>query len=194
VPQAAVAAVFRPLGLETDGLAGADIELLFIQRATRAGDPWSGQMAFPGGRRDPIDPSLQATAMRETVEEVGLDLAPARYLGSLGRQDGGRATNRRIVVSAHAYWLAGPRPELQPNHEVAATVWVPLRHLGDRDRHIEYRYVHPDRENPGREQGLGAEVLFPGIRLDGADQVIWGLTLRFVRELFDRLGRPLVVG
>src|SRR5262245_41364530 len=53
---------------------GAEPELLFIERARREGDPWSGHMAFPGGRRDPKDTDLAATAARETHEEVGLGL------------------------------------------------------------------------------------------------------------------------
>lgn len=184
VPRAAVAAVFRPLRPDrrTSGGPGhVDAELLFIQRASRESDPWSGQMAFPGGRKDPTDPTPQATAMRETDEEVGLDLSPARYLGSLSELDGGRATNRRVIVSAHAYWLDGPRPDLTPNHEVADTVWVPLRDLGDSDRYIDYHYAM-------------AGALFPGIQLDHRHQVIWGLTLRFLGDLFDRLDRPFITG
>ena len=65
--QAAVAAILR----ESEG----KLELLLIRRSSRASDPWSGQMALPGGRRDPSDPSLRQTAIRETLEEVGLDLA-----------------------------------------------------------------------------------------------------------------------
>jgi len=181
VPQAAVAAVFRPVDLGARPGYEADAELLFIQRATREGDPWSGQMALPGGRKDPTDPSPQATAIRETDEEVGLDLSPARYLGSLSEMDGGRATNRRVIVSAHAYWLDGPRPALRHNYEVADTLWVPLRDLGDRDRYIDYHYAM-------------AGAMFPGIQLDRNHQVIWGLTLRFLSDLFQRLDRPFITG
>ncbi len=173
-PRAAVASVFRA---SEDG-PGA--ELLFIQRATKPTDPWSGQMAFPGGRQEPHDPSPQATAARETSEEVGLTLDPAASIGSLSELDGGRANNRRIIVSAHAFWLDGPRPELQPNHEVADTVWVPLRDLGNPDRYIDYRYPLTDS-------------LFPGIQLDKDGQVIWGLTLRLLSDLFDRMKQPFII-
>jgi 8-oxo-dGTP pyrophosphatase MutT (NUDIX family) len=65
--EAAVALVLRttPAGV---------IELLFIKRAERHDDPWSGQIALPGGRYDPDDESLEATAVRETFEEVSIDL------------------------------------------------------------------------------------------------------------------------
>ena len=76
--QAAVAIILR----EHDEQTGQS-DMLFIQRANRDGDPWSGQMAFPGGHREPEDPSLMAAAMRETHEEIGLSLATAEYLGSL---------------------------------------------------------------------------------------------------------------
>src|SRR6059036_755615 len=74
--RAAVALVLR------DGPSG--IELLFIRRADHPEDPWSGQMAFPGGRSEPGDPDPRATAVRETEEEIGVDLArDAEYLGPL---------------------------------------------------------------------------------------------------------------
>lgn len=166
--RAAVAAVFR------DGDAGT--ELLFIERAAHKGDPWSGQMALPGGRAEPADVDLAATAERETLEEVGLDLSLAERLGELHELDG-RA--RRIIVSPHGYWLDGPRPELAPNGEVANVFWVGLAELSDPQRHIEYYYP-----------ALGVQV-HPGILLGEGPQVIWGMTLRMLMDLFDRLGRPL---
>ncbi|MDH3300322.1 MAG: CoA pyrophosphatase [Acidimicrobiia bacterium] len=172
IHRAAVAAIFRP---------GADAtELLLIQRAERLGDPWSGQMAFPGGRTDPTDASPESTAMRETREEIGLELGPDHAVGTLAELDGGRATNRLVLVSAHAYWLDGETPSLSPNYEVADTVWVPLPHLADPARHIDYYFP-------------AAGASFPGIRLDGDGQVLWGLTLRFVGHLFERLGVPFLV-
>lgn len=172
-PRAAVAAVFRPTGNGDGG------ELLFIQRATKDTDPWSGQMAFPGGREEHSDPSPRHTAMRETDEEVGLDLSGARFLGTLTELDGGRANNRRVIVSAHAWWLEGPRPDLSPNYEVAEVVWVSMAELANQQRYIDYLYPP-------------SGMLFPGIQLDRQDQVIWGLTLRFVSDLFRRLDHPFI--
>ena len=171
-PRAAVASVFR------SGEAGT--ELLFIQRATKDGDPWSGQMAFPGGRVESSDRDSFHTAERETWEEVGLDLDPAERLGSLDELDGGRATNRLVAVNAHAYWLPGASPQLRPNYEVADVLWVPLVTLADQARYIDYFYPPS-----------GAE--FPGIQLDTHSQVIWGLTLRFLSDLYRRIDIPFII-
>ena len=172
VPQAAVAAVFR------SGPKGT--ELLFIQRATRETDPWSGQMAFPGGRRQSEDETPSATAERETLEEVGLDLTVASPLGTFTVLDGGRATNRPIIVSAHGFWLPGPTPELAPNYEVADTIWVPIDDLLNRSRTIDYYFAPADQK-------------FPGIQLDNDDQVVWGLTLRMLADLFSLLEEPFII-
>ncbi len=169
VRRAAVAAVLRA------GERGT--ELLFIQRATRQGDPWSGQMAFPGGKTEPADDTPETTAVRETQEELGLTLTSGDAVGLVSELDGGRATSRLVLVSAHGYWLDGPRPHLQPNYEVADTVWMPLAELADPERHIDYYYPP-------------AETTFPGIQFDQSQQVLWGLTLRFVSDLFESLGQP----
>jgi 8-oxo-dGTP pyrophosphatase MutT (NUDIX family) len=59
-------------------------EVLYIKRSANPHDPWSGNVAFPGGRRDPKDADDLATAVRETREEIGLDLtADYLYLGRL---------------------------------------------------------------------------------------------------------------
>ena len=66
-------------------LAEGDTELdvCFIRRAEREGDPWSGQVAFPGGRADPVDPTASAVAERETLEEIGLPLLSGDLIGAL---------------------------------------------------------------------------------------------------------------
>ena len=172
IHRAAVAAIFR---------RGTDAtELLLIRRAERLGDPWSGQMAFPGGRTEPDDVTPESTAIRETHEEIGLELQPHHAIGTLAELDGGRATNRLVLVSAHGYWLDGETPNLSPNHEVASTMWVPLPDLVDPDRHIDYHYP-------------AAEAAFPGVQLGDDGEVLWGLTLRFVGHLFNRLEIPFLV-
>lgn len=163
---AAVAAIFAPGG-----------ELLFIRRSDREGDPWSGHMAFPGGRRSPDDRDLQHTAERETREEVGLDLAEGRLLGRLDDL----LTPRRavklptMVIRPYVYHLARP-PALQPNHEVAGIHWFSLDRLRAREGRGTLMY-----------NWEGTDYELPCIRLDGT--TIWGLTLSLVDQLLDRLAR-----
>lgn len=169
-PRAAVALVLR----ET---AGDGPDLLFIERARHPGDPWSGHMAFPGGRVDPSDASPREAAERETLEEVGIPLARAELLGRLDDLQGrhaGRALP--LVISAYVYHASDAR-ELAPNHEVESAFWVPVGALVEPDRRVEFRAA-----------GSG----YPGIRVgDPARHVVWGLTYRFVEVFLQVLGSPL---
>ena len=117
--EAAVAAILRP---------GDHTEALFILRASREGDPWSGQMAFPGGHKDPEDISIRHTAERETWEEIGLDLSRhARHLGELDQiRVRPRGRNIDMVVTPVLYVLESEPAMLNPNHEVADILWGSL--------------------------------------------------------------------
>ena len=176
--RAAVAVVLRP---GADGEA----EVLLIERALKEGDPWSGHMAFPGGRQDPTDPAPRGTAERETLEEVGLDLAGAELLGRLDDLEGrqaGRAVG--LVISAFVYHVPEPPPLVVCSEEVQSAFWVPLPQLRDPARQVAYHFRHE----------LGP-LDMPGIRVGDADpHVVWGLTYRFVEIFLALLGRPLPAG
>ncbi len=168
-PRAAVAVVLRETPSGT--------ELLLIERSKHPEDPWSGHMAFPGGRIDPGDRDAQSAAERETLEEVGLSLAGAELLGRLddieGRQ-GGRTLS--LVISAHVYHCATPG-ELTLNHEVASAHWVPLARLHDAAYHVEYTTPYGG---------------YPGILVGEPERhVVWGLTYRFLEIFLAVLGSPL---
>jgi 8-oxo-dGTP pyrophosphatase MutT (NUDIX family) len=172
-PTAAVAAVLRDEGPDS-------AQLLLIERATRAGDPWSGQIALPGGRREPTDRDAAHTAERETLEELALDLAGAERLGRLADQSPSQATGL-LTVAAHVYWIGDAEPSLRPNHEVRDALWVPLRALVAPERYRDHRHpALPDRR-------------FPAVALDSGERVVWGLTLRFLQDLFVRLDHPFPV-
>jgi 8-oxo-dGTP pyrophosphatase MutT (NUDIX family) len=164
VGRAAVAAVFGPKS-----------ELLFIHRAEREGDLWSGHMAFPGGREEPGDGSLRQTAVRETAEELGLDLSGARCLGALSPLHSPRNTpGRRLVVVPWVFELER-WPELRPNAEVAGVV-----------RFGFDRFVRGEARGSFSYPWQGADYELPCVRLDGT--LLWGMTLRMVDELVERLG------
>ncbi|MBW2230405.1 MAG: CoA pyrophosphatase [Deltaproteobacteria bacterium] len=171
--QASVAVVLR------DAPSGP--EIVFIERARRDGDPWSGQMAFPGGRMESGDPTSRAAAERETFEEVGVSLAGADHLGLLAELQGNpRFERSRLVVSAHIYHVTDPAPFVLEQREVHDALWFPLAELLDPERHVEYR-------SPRAANGS-----FPGIVVGEPDrQVVWGLTYHFVDLFLQAIDRPL---
>ncbi len=168
--QAAVAIILRP-----DVAGGEGSDVLFIKRAEKAGDPWSGHMAFPGGHREPADPDLRAAAMRETLEEIGLDLGGADYLGAVAHQVAsprGRPLN--MIISPHVFAIEGD-PRFTPNYEVAEVLWCPLARLADNGWH--------DTET---RPMAGRPTVFNGYRL-AAGHFVWGLTYRMLKTFFTTL-------
>jgi 8-oxo-dGTP pyrophosphatase MutT (NUDIX family) len=158
----------------------ASPEVLFIERAERQGDPWSGHMAFPGGRIEPGDAGARGAAEREAHEEVGLDLRGAERLGRLDDLHGQRASGvPKLLISAFVYHLTDP-PPLAPNYEVRDAFWFPLVELHRPERHVPWRI-------------LGYEAApFPGILVgQPGRQVVWGLTYRFLEVFFRAVGQPL---
>jgi len=148
-------------------------EVLLIRRAEHPDDPWSGHMAFPGGRHDPDDRDLEHTARRETREEVGLDLGARAVL--LGRLDDipaiGRGRPTGIVITPYVFSVGGDDPDLRTNHEVAEALWAPLGPLmrGEADTTLPYR--HGDRVHP-----------MPAFDVEG--RIVWGLTYQMLQHLF----------
>ncbi|MEY3701771.1 MAG: hypothetical protein RI891_1063 [Gemmatimonadota bacterium] len=122
VGEAAVTVLLRPS-------CEAGAEVLLIRRAQREGDPWSGQIGLPGGRIDPSDPSLEATAIREMHEEVGIDLARAgEILGELDELRPRTPHLPPIIVRPYVAALHEPIA-LRLNPEVAEARWVSLEAL-----------------------------------------------------------------
>jgi len=162
-------------------LAGEDgnLQLCFIRRVEKKNDPWSGHMAFPGGRASPADASAKAVAEREAREEVALDLGSAHLIGTLSDLPvrlGGLETS--MVLSSFVYHLGAALPPLTPNEEVAEAYWVPLAHLWD-----------PRNATHLNLTRSGESLIFPAIRL--REHLIWGLTLRVLTLLSDVVDRPL---
>jgi len=155
------------------------LDLLLIERASRAGDPWSGHMAFPGGRVDVADATIRAAAERETLEEVGLSLARSEYLGRLDDLPGVPVPPGDFAVSAFVFY-ASDTTALALNHEIRDAFWFPLDAISDRERHVD----HP--------ASVGSDRVFPGIVVgEPGRHVVWGLTYRFLDRFLEIVGQPL---
>lgn len=162
--RAAVALVLR-----TDQ---SGLELLFIERPVSPTDPWSGHIAFPGGRRS-ADEEDAETAMRETLEEVDIDLRANGTL--LGRLDDLQPTRGgpQIAVAAFVFAVPGDTAVRPHPREVAQTFWIPIQHLADPRAAAEHLYV-PDQ---------GEHLSFPAIAYHG--HLIWGLTYRMLTQFLE---------
>jgi len=171
--KAAVALIFSP---PERPASGTGLELLMIKRAEHPGDPWSGHMAFPGGRVDPGDLSPADAAARETLEEVGLDLAPADPLGAMPvLQTPTRLLRRPLDIHPFLYTFDRPLPPLTPEAKEVAGIhrFALSRLLAD-----EGRATFPWKVR-------GQTLRMPCILMDGCR--IWGLSLRMLDDLLERL-------
>ena len=151
-------------------------EILMIQRAVREGDPWSGHMGFPGGRKDASDVNDLACAKRETKEEISFDLdTHGELVCQLSDVNTGWRADRPEMLVAPFIFRVDDTPSFELNHEVDDTVWVPLNFL-------------LDDANRGRHQwDWRGEVLeSDAFTYDG--RLIWGLSLMMIDELLEIIG------
>ena len=153
-----------------DGDDGGGLEALFIHRAVRVGDTWSGQIAFPGGRREPTDPDLLTTAIRETLEEIGVDLSSAERLGVLDDLYPRTPVLPPVVVRPFVFALTA-QPTIVISAEVQAAFWVPFRALQAPGVRGTITVDHP---------GIPRQVL-PAYTV--GKHTIWGMSERILTPL-----------
>lgn len=159
--QAAVALVLTP--------GEKHLDLLLIKRAERSGDPWSGQMALPGGRRDATDRDLFETATRETIEETGIRLTSDLLLGELDDLHPRTRVLPPIVVRPFVFGLTAA-PSIRASDEVALHVWVPLTAFPNAHREVEVNVRGVRRRELSYVVG---------------EQVVWGMTQRILKPFIE---------
>ncbi|MDB4881928.1 MAG: hypothetical protein JWL95_694 [Gemmatimonadetes bacterium] len=169
------AAILLALRARADG----EPELLMIKRAEAEGDPWSGHIACPGGRMEPGDRDLAVTAVRETLEETGVDIArDGRLLGHLDDLSPRTAYLPPIVIRPYLA-LVRADVEIVPSAEVAEAFWVPISAL---------RTVSAWGTGTVSVRGRDAQVSV----FRHGEYTVWGLTERVLRQLLVYMGTPTV--
>jgi 8-oxo-dGTP pyrophosphatase MutT (NUDIX family) len=163
-PEAAVAIIIDPK--HRNG------SLLLIRRTERHGDPWSGQVAFPGGYKKEIDRTFLETAIREAHEEVGVELGRHRALGALSPL---YSYTRHILIAPYVFELKG-NIEVQLNQEVAESFWVPLHQLS------KIEVVKSEVQVAEGKLVVNSYVY--------DRHVVWGLTFRIINVLLNRQQVP----
>lgn len=159
--EAAVALVLRPR---------EEVELLLIKRAELRGDPWSGHVALPGGRRSATDEDLLATAARETEEEVGVPLARvATFIGALDEVAPSTPRLPPLIIAPFVFAVPADTAAHPDPREVQAALWVPLSALRDTAALSEIQVVTPS-----------TPLTFPSLVY--GDYTIWGLTYRILQQ------------
>lgn len=147
----------------------AGLQMLFIERATHPSDPWSGNIAFPGGKVELDDADSRQAAERETMEELGIDLSRTIYLGRLPDFNGAHVP---VLLSCFVYGISGELPEIVINDEVKDAFWVSLTDI-----------TAPLRQGMHTFTFIGDPFESPCITLPYPDKpVLWGLTYRLVQE------------
>jgi 8-oxo-dGTP pyrophosphatase MutT (NUDIX family) len=154
--------------------AGEGISALFIKRSEQVGDPWSGQIAFPGGRFEAGDGDLLSTAIRETREETGIDLAPAEELGALDDVNP-RSPHLPPIVVRPFVFAVPERPTLTISPaEVQRGFWIPFKTL-----------IDPATSTQITMTLRGVPRTFTAYQVDG--EIIWGMTERILRLFLERI-------
>jgi len=172
-PGMRLAAILLALRARADG----EPELLMIKRAEAEGDPWSGHIACPGGRMEPGDHDLAVTAVRETLEETGVDVArDGRLLGHLDDLSPRTPVLPPIVIRPYVA-LVRAGVEIVPSREVAAAFWVPISALRERT-------AWGTDSVSVRGSTLEVSVFKHG------EYTVWGLTERVLRQFLAHVGEP----
>jgi 8-oxo-dGTP diphosphatase len=137
------------------------LKVLLVKRSENPSDPWSGQMAFPGGRRRLEDHDLKDTVVRETFEETGIDLDRYLFLGTLDMAFSKVVKGLGVLPFVV---LAEERPNIVLNEELCSYLWIPI-----------------DLLNLSKGSARMKQREVPAYTVEG--HVVWGLTYRIIENL-----------
>jgi 8-oxo-dGTP pyrophosphatase MutT (NUDIX family) len=165
LPKAAVAMILKQ---DTHN----EITVLLLKRKTSEKDPWSGHMAFPGGRMKESDFQMINTAKRETFEETRIDLGKYEYLGSLDELPPG---NRSVTVTPFVFFVQEEVEVKIEAREITDHVWIPLAFFSDKRNSAMHRV---------ETMGAVREVeSFPYL----GKYIVWGMTLRVINDFLSKI-------
>lgn len=143
-----------------------DLKVLLVKRVETHSDPWSGQMALPGGKRDPKDKDAKQTIVRETLEETNINLLDrCRFLGVMDPLTSTPRPEMRIIPFVV---LLEHEPSIRLSGELEEFVWVSLEELERHNRTVNFSF--------GKQP---AYVI--------GDYPVWGLTYRILKKFFQIL-------
>ena len=147
-------------------LAADELEVFIVKRAEVDSDPWSGDMAFPGGKKAAQDKGVLDAAVREVMEETGIDLKPLKPLGYMEPLTSW--VRRTFKVQPVVYLFEGD-PPITLNYELTKYMWTPIGELGK-------------LRSRATVKGFDSPVYMIG------DDVVWGLTCRMLDMLIEIFG------
>jgi len=145
--------------------------IVFIRR-TRTVKTHKGQISFPGGVREDTDATLLETALRESLEEIGLHPEDAEVIGEL---DDEVTTTSNYIVTPFVALIPHPYKFIASEDEVDEIIEVPILSLLDKD------CLKPDTEELNGEE-------FPSYAYHYQGNIIWGATARILNKLLDIIG------
>jgi len=139
-----------------------DFQVLFVKRAEKSGDPWSGQTALPGGKRDPEDQNLKETVVRETLEETSINLFEGcRFLGAM---EPVRSTQKPEMKILPFVALLEKKQAIKLNEELTEYFWTPLKELAKHKGTVKFSFGE-----------------YPAYIIE--NHIIWGLTYKIMQNL-----------
>ena len=163
--------LLKPAGEEHDADASValllkavdrDLKVLIVKRVENPTDPWSGQMALPGGKRDAKDQNLKQTIIRETLEETNINLLKdCCFLGSMETL---RSTLKPEMKILPFIVLLEREIPIKLNEELEGFVWISLEELAQHGGTAKFSFGE-----------------FPAYIV--GNNVSWGLTYRILEKL-----------